>query len=177
MKLYRGGKFGITVGDITKLKLDAIVNSTNPQLANGFGVDAAIHSAAGPELDAACAAIGGANFGEAKITPGFRLPAKHIIHVVAPIWRDGHYNEEDELDRIYDTALELGRQNGVKTIAFPAISTGTYAFPMELATSIALTSCVVYDQTYPNAYTRIVFCPFTNEDAEVYYRLAERFLA
>lgn len=177
MKLFKGGKFGITMGDLTVLKVDAIVNPTNPGLANGFGVDAAIHAAAGLELAEACKKIGGAKYGQAVITPGFNLPAKHVIHVIGPIWRDGTYNEEDELDRIYDTALDLGRRHGVKTIAFPAISTGTYGFPYELATSIALTSCVVFDQTYPDAYHRIVFCPYTKEDAEIYHRLAARFLA
>lgn len=177
MKLYRGGKFAITKGDITKLAVDAIVNSTNPTLSNGFGVDAAIHAAAGPELAAACAAVAPLDFGHAAITAGFKLKAKKIIHVVAPVWRDGTYNEEDELDRIYDTALELGRKHGVTTIAFPAIGAGTYAFPFELAASIAITSCLVHSESYPGAYKQIIFCPYTDQDAAVYLRLAERYLA
>src|SRR5262249_4529389 len=101
MKLYRGGRFAIAVGDITKLEVDAVVNSTNPSLAGGFGVDGAIHAAAGPELRAACEKLGGAAFGEARLTPGFRLPATWVIHVAGPIWRGGTHGEEDMLERTY----------------------------------------------------------------------------
>ena len=177
MELYRAGLFAVTVGDITKLAVDAIVNSTNPGFTRGIGVDAAIHEAAGPEFARANAALGTAVFGEARITPGFLLPAKHVIHVVAPIWRDGHQGEAALLAKTYRAALKAAYFNGVKTIALPAISTGTYAFPLEEATRIALETARDFVRERPGRLERIIFCPFTAADGAVYTRLASAILA
>lgn len=176
MDQYGGGRFAITVGDITKLALDAIVNSTNPGFVRGFGVDAAIHEAAGPELGKATAALGGASFAEARITPGFALPAKHVVHVVAPIWKDGGRGEEALLAKAYKAALTVAMYQGIKTIAFPAISTGAYAYPFELATRIALETAKAFVTDHPKSFTQIVFCPFTPADAVVYRKLAPSIL-
>jgi len=172
MELYRGGRFGITIGDITKLDVDGIVNSTNPGFLRGFGVDSAIHEAAGPELAKATAALGNASFGEVRVTPGFELKAKHVVHVVAPIWKDGSKGEEALLAKTYRAALTAARFQGIRTIAFPAISTGTYAYPFETATRIALETSAAFVRDNPDAFERVVFCPFTEADGDVYKRLA-----
>ncbi len=177
MELYRGGLFGVTVGDITKLTVDAIVNSTNPGFVRGFGVDAAIHEAAGPELAKATSAFGQAPFGDARITPGFELQAKHVIHVVAPIWKDGEKGEVALLEKAYRNALQLAVDNGVKTLAFPAISTGAYAYPIEVATKTALETARAFTDENAGKLTQIVFCPYTDKDAEVYKRLAQELFA
>ena len=129
----------LVTGDITKLAADAIVNAANTSLLGGGGVDGAIHRAAGPQLVEACRRLHGCKTGEAKITPGFNLPAKFVIHTVGPVWQDGTHNEDALLARCYQNSLALVVQNHLKTIAFPAISTGIYAFPIERATRIALT--------------------------------------
>lgn len=177
MELYGGGRFGITIGDITKLEVDGIVNSTNPGFVRGFGVDSAIHEAAGPELAKATAALGNASFGEVRVTPGFQLKAKHVVHVVAPIWKDGQKGEEALLAKAYRAALTAARFQGIKTIAFPAISTGAYAYPYETATRIALETTAAFVKDNPEGFTQIVFCPFTEADGEVYKRLAATILA
>lgn len=125
-------------GDITKQKVDAIVNAANNSLLGGGGVDGAIHRAAGPELVEYNRRLGGCLTGEAKISPGFRLPAKYVISTVGPIWKDGNHDEDQLLANCYQNSLEMAVENDVKTIAFPSISTGAYHFPLERAAEIAV---------------------------------------
>src|SRR6185437_8800593 len=127
-----------TPGDITRLAVDAIVNAANTSLLGGGGVDGAIHRAAGPELLAACSKLGGCATGDAKPTPGFRLPAKWVFHAVGPVWHDGRRGEDDLLAGCYRRCMELARLHDVRTIAFPAISTGIYGFPAQRAAEIAV---------------------------------------
>jgi O-acetyl-ADP-ribose deacetylase len=127
----------VVEGDITKQAVDAIVNAANTTLLGGGGVDGAIHRAAGPELLAECRTLGGCATGQAKITRGYRLPAKWVIHTVGPVWRDGQYGEDDLLASCYRSCFALAAQHGIRTIAFPSISTGAYGFPLERAAHIA----------------------------------------
>ena len=128
----------LQLGDITQLEVDAIVNAANEHLSPGSGVDGAIHAAAGPELADECETLGGCPTGEARITNGYNLEAKHVIHTVGPIWEDGHENEPQLLENCYKNSLRLASENGIRTIAFPAISTGAYDFPPDQAAQIAV---------------------------------------
>jgi O-acetyl-ADP-ribose deacetylase (regulator of RNase III) len=161
----------IARGDITRLAVDAIVNAANESLLGGGGVDGAIHRAAGPELLAECRTLGGARTGEAKITRGYGLPARHVIHAVGPVWRGGDRDEDALLSRAYRESLRIAAEHGLASIAFPAISTGAYAFPLERATRIALREVRDGLARHPGI-TRVVFCCFSEADAETYRRLA-----
>ena len=134
------GRIQIIQGDITKLDVDAIVNAANTTLLGGGGVDGAIHRAAGPELLAECRLLGGCRPGEAKITGGYRLPARFVIHTVGPIWRGGKHDEARTLTNCYRNSLQLAVENEIKTLAFPAISCGAYGYPIEEAARIAFTT-------------------------------------
>jgi O-acetyl-ADP-ribose deacetylase (regulator of RNase III) len=156
-------------GDITLLSVDAIVNAANTSLLGGGGVDGAIHRAAGPELLIACSSLNGCPTGSAKATPGFRLPAKWVFHAVGPIWHGGKNGEDARLAGCYRVCLELARDHAVKSIAFPAISTGVYRFPRDRAARIALKT--VRDFADASGVERVLFCCFDEPTAQLYESL------
>jgi O-acetyl-ADP-ribose deacetylase (regulator of RNase III) len=156
----------ICVADITTLAVDAIVNAANTSLLGGGGVDGAIHRAAGPELIAECRTLGGCATGSAKITRGYRLKAKHVIHAVGPVWSGGRKGEEELLASCYRTALSLAAEHGLTSIAFPAISTGVYRFPPDRAARIAVGTTASEIANKARGITRVVFCCFSPDSAE-----------
>ncbi len=160
-------KVQITKGDITKQEVDAIVNAANNSLLGGGGVDGAIHRAAGPELLEETRKIGGCPTGEARVSKGYRLYAKWIIHTVGPVWAGGHKNEETLLADCYRNSLRAAEDLGVQSIAFPAISTGVYGFPIERATEIAFSETRRFLET-SKSLTRVVFVCFGNEAFKIY---------
>lgn len=157
----------VTVADITKLQLDAIVNAANPSLMGGGGVDGAIHRAAGPRLADYCSNIGGCETGDAKITPGFDLPSRYVIHTVGPVWTGGDVKHEEELlASCYKRCLRVAMDNGVRTIAFPAISTGAYRFPAGRAAEIAVKT-VTETIRKRDEITVVLFCCYSQAAGEL----------
>jgi O-acetyl-ADP-ribose deacetylase len=162
-------KIEIAGGDITKLDVDAIVNAANTTLLGGGGVDGAIHRAAGPELLAECRTLGGCRPGEAKITRGYRLPARFVIHTVGPIWHGGKRGEPETLANCYRSSLQLAVENGIKTIAFPAISCGAYGYPIGDAAQIAVKTTQDFLAT-EDRIDKIIFVLFGEDVYEAYRR-------
>jgi O-acetyl-ADP-ribose deacetylase (regulator of RNase III) len=161
------GRIQAVLGDITQQKVDAIVNAANSTLLGGGGVDGAIHRAAGPELLQECSRLGGCPTGEARITKGYRLNAKHVIHTVGPIWHGGDDGEDALLRNCYLNSLRLAEQNGVRAIAFPSISTGAYRFPIKRAAKIAIITTTKYLEKTKNLEHVIIVC-FSKNDLEIY---------
>ena len=157
-------------GDITKLSVDAIVNAANKSLLGGGGVDGAIHRAAGPELLAECRTLHGCNTGEAKITKGYNLPAKYVIHTVGPIY-GGRKGDAENLANCYKNSLSLAKENGIHSIAFPAISTGVYRYPIEAATKIAVSTVKEWLEENREYPVDVIFCCFGSEALEAYNRV------
>ena len=160
-------------GDITKLKVDAIVNAANESLLGGGGVDGAIHLAAGPGLLEECKKLGGCDTGEAKITGGYNLPAKYVIHAVGPVWKDGRSGEKEKLAGCYIKSLELARENGLRTIAFPAISTGAYGYPKRRAAATAIAAIKEFDRLQPDSFDTVYLVAYDRETLLTYQSLLE----
>ena len=157
-------------GDITKLEVDAIVNAANRSLLGGGGVDGAIHRVAGRSLLEECKTLNGCETGQSKITKGYNLPAKYVIHTVGPVWSGGNKQERELLKSCYQTALELARENNIKTIAFPSISCGVYRFPIEEACQIAISTVKEYLNNY-DGFEKVIFINPSEDIVEIYKKI------
>ena len=164
IRQFGGARLDVIVADITTLRVDAIVNAANSTLLGGGSVDGAIHRAAGPELLVECRTLGGCETGGAKITKGYRLPARHVIHAVGPVWNGGNRGENAHLASCYSRAIELCGANSLTSVAFPAISTGVYRFPADRAAEIAVAATAKALEETPTI-ERVIFCCFSQESA------------
>lgn len=165
-------KLNVYTGDITKLAMDAIVNAANTSLLGGGGVDGAIHRAAGPELLDECRALNGCPTGQAKATKGYRLPARYVIHTVGPVWHGGRKGEPELLESCYRSSMAVALELGCKTVAFPAISTGVYHYPLEEATQIAVSTVRRFLEEHPDG-PEVTFVCFSPAAASAYRRMLE----
>lgn len=160
------------IANITRLEVDAIVNAANMSLLGGGGVDGAIHQAAGPGLLAECRGLGGCATGDAKLTRGYNLPARYVIHAVGPVWQGGQHGEPDLLASCYNRSLQLACEHELKTIAFPCISTGVYGYPHQEAARVAVGTVRDFIKN-PNTLEKVIFCCFLRQDYEIYLELLE----
>lgn len=170
-------KWVVTIGDITKCDVDAIVNAANSSLLGGGGVDGAIHRAAGPDLIHECRILGGCRTGAAKITKGYRLPARHIIHTVGPVWQGGERGEPALLAGCYRSSLALARKHGLRSVAFPAISTGIFGYPVTKAADVASATVAEELASTPEAFNEINFVCFDRQTAETFEDAVRRVIS
>jgi len=166
-------KISVVKGDVTTMDVDAVVNAANTSLLGGGGVDGAIHRAAGPQLLEECRALNGCRTGQAKITKGYKLKARHVIHTVGPVWHGGKDGESQLLHNAYTNSLVLGMEKGIRTIAFPNISTGVYGYPKDLAAQTAISAVQGFVRSYPAAYNEIIFVCFGDDNFFLYQQLLQ----
>lgn len=172
---YLNSKIKLVQGDITELKVDAIVNAANNRLTGGSGVNGAIHRGGGKEILEECKKIGGCPTGEARITTAGKLPNKYVIHTVGPVFKDGKHNEEELLSKAYYNSLKLAVENGIKTIAFPSISTGIFGYPIEEASTIAIKTVKDFINE-EGSISQVIFVSFSQKDFELYSRKLKEIL-